>query len=274
MEVRAMNELQFVVGTFGAFDYTAPGRAFEASSLRLIGAYEFEFYVEDYPGGQYNAGLFCPAKRNFCTLAKPGQRQQVVRPMKGYYLNIHTQDPRLCDLLEQLPNSFPLWDMTEVVKLMEQMIATKGRDTLSGQLIRQGCVCRIFAVLCDYVQLPANLTKIPVQHQQTLLSADRFIRDHFCEDISLETLAQKFGLDKTYFHKLYVATFGKTPAQRILALRIGAAKQGLLEDKLSMAELAARCGFSSQSYFCYKFKQVVGVPPSQYRQTVYKQIKK
>ena len=269
-----MNELQFSVGTFGFFDSGIINKSWEPPKIRLISAYEFEFYLDDYPGGQFNDELFCPAKKNFCTLAKPGQHQRVVRSAKGYYLNIYTQDPQLCDRLEQLPNSFLLWDMDEVVKQMEQMIAAKGRDSLSDRMIRQGCACKILAILCDHVQLPANLSKIPAQHQQMLLSADRFIRDHYYEDISLEIVSQKCSIDKTYFHKLYSLAFGKTPAQRLLALRIGAAKQGLTEDKLSMSELAMRCGFSSQSYFCYKFKQVVGMSPTRYREIIRKQIKK
>lgn len=269
-----MRDLQFSVGTFGAFDNGVAFRNHQPEQPRLISAYEFEFYTEDYPGGQNNGGVFCPARKNHCTLAKPGQMQQVIPPAKGYYLNIHTQDPELCDQLEQLPGSFRLWDMEEVVKLMEQMIATRGRDTVAGRLQNHGYACRILAILCTYLQLPTSLEKVPSQHRQTLLSADRYIRDHYFEDISLETVSKEFSLEKTYFHKLYTTAFDKSPAQRILALRIGAAKRGLTEDKLSLTELALRCGFSSQSYFCYKFKQVTGQTPMEYRQTVRRQMEK
>ena len=33
----------------------------------------------------------------------------------------------------------------------------------------------------------------------------------------------------------------------------------------SMSEIAAQCGFSSQTYFGYKFKEVMGMTPLQYR---------
>ena len=54
-------------------------------------------------------------------------------------------------------------------------------------------------------------------------------------------------------------------ACRILSFRIAAAKTGLLERKVTLGELAGKCGFSSQTYFCYKFKQVTGMTPLQYR---------
>jgi len=39
----------------------------------------------------------------------------------------------------------------------------------------------------------------------------------------------------------------------------------LLTQNCSMSEIAAQCGFSSQTYFGYKFKEVMGMTPLQYR---------
>ena len=105
-------------------------------------------------------------------------------------------------------------------------------------------------------------------HQKLLQESDRYIREHYAEDISLAALAERCGLHPNYFHKLYTSAFGKTPAQKLLDCRIAAAKMALIAGNRSMAEIAAECGFSSQTYFGYKFKQATGRTPLQYRKRV------
>ena len=58
-----------------------------------------------------------------------------------------------------------------------------------------------------------------------------------------------------------------TPAAFVLRCRIAAAKAMLKTSELNIAEIAARCGFSSQSYFNFRFKEVTGETPLQYRNT-------
>ena len=64
-------------------------------------------------------------------------------------------------------------------------------------------------------------------HRKRLQEADRYIRKHYAENISLATLAEQCGLHPNYFHKLYTEAFGITPSQKLLACRIAAAKMAL-----------------------------------------------
>ncbi|MBS1483206.1 MAG: helix-turn-helix transcriptional regulator, partial [Clostridium sp.] len=50
--------------------------------------------------------------------------------------------------------------------------------------------------------------------------------------------------------------------------RVEAAKEMLLESPLSIAEIAARTGFQDGFYFSKKFKQLTGMTPLQYRNTL------
>ena len=262
---KAMHNPIFSIHNFGAFDYSLGKHTPGEGPERVVSMYEFEFYTEKRPGGLRIDGTFYQAGRGGCILAKPGQIESVIKPYKGYYLNIVTQDPELCDMLDHLPCSFTLWNMGEVVKLIHQMIATEDKQALDGKMLVQSFVCRILSILYQYRSSAEHTDNQVLQHQKNLLMADKYIREHLSEDLSLGVLAKLCNLDPTYFHKLYTAAFGRTPAQRILGFRIAAAKTGLIESKLSLGELAARCGFSSQTYFCYKFKQTTGMTPMQYR---------
>ena len=260
-----MHNPVFSISNFGAFEYATPkGGAILEGRERLVSSYEFEFYTDDGLGGLRNDGVFYQARRGGCTLAKPGQTQSVVRPYRGYYLNVVTQDPELCEVLDHLPASFTLWNINEVVKLLHQMISTEEQESLVSRMLLQSYACRILALLNQYSRSKGTDSGV-YQHRKMLLMADKYIRDHLSEELTLHSLAKLCNLDPTYFHKLYTAAFGRTPAQRILGFRIAAAKTGLIENKVSLGELAMRCGFSSQTYFCYKFKQVTGMTPLQYR---------
>ena len=269
-----MENPQFNILRFGPFEYKQLRKDQDKDRERLIVAYEFEFYTEDCSGGLRHEEHFYPARRGGCTLFKPGQNQRFVCPYKGYFLNLTTVDPELCEFLNNLPQFFVLWDIAEVVELIKKMVAVENRNSLSGRLALQSYVSKILALLYPYRKVPKDVDSSTLQHQKKLLFADEYIRTHLSEELSLKVLAGQCNLDPTYFHKLFTAAFGKTPAQRILDYRIAVAKNGLLENKVSQGELAARCGFSSQSYFCYKFKQVTGKTPLQYRADVLSYTKK
>lgn len=255
----------FEILKFGVYDYQARKSLPTHNEERLVTGYEFEFYTEDHPGGQYADGVLYPVRRGCCSLFKPGQRQKTCWNYKCYFLNIVTQDPELCHLLDHLPVFFSLWNMQAVVSLFHKILSVESRTSLAGRMEVQSYVYRILGALEQYVQ-PANTTDRNVlRHQETLLMADKYIREHIGEDLSLASLAKLCNLDPTYFHKLYTAAFGRTPAQRVLSQRILAAKKELIVGGTSLEELAAKCGFSSQTYFCYQFKKATGKTPREYR---------
>lgn len=256
------------------FGFTSITNKKQRSSSEMLSAYEFEFYVEDYPGGTLTDGVFRSARKQCYALYRPGQYQQLVPPYKCYFMNVITQDPELCDFLDHLPATGMVWNMDAVVDLLREMMATQDKNSLEGRLWVESCACRILSLLA-----PHSLSHEPTDqgaflHHKELVAADRYIRDNLSEDLSLARLAELSNLDPTYFHKLYTSAYGKTPAQRTLAYRITAAKLALVENELSLSEIASQCGFSSQSYFTSKFKQATGRTPSQYRRVLLDREKK
>lgn len=230
--------------------------------------YEFEFYTEDYSGGHMLDGTFYPARKNSCFLVRPGQKVRTVFPRKCYCFNIATQDPALCALLDQLPTAFSLWDMEAVLEPLRQMIALYPAQTLNQQLLVQSHACRLLAALSDYRQTDEAAVRSVAKHQKVLLEVDRYIREHLSEDLSLEVLAKQCNLAPNYFHRIFKTAFGRSPAKQVERLRITAARQELINSDLPLDELAAKCGFSSQSYFCSRFKKTTGKTPVQYRDEI------
>ncbi len=260
-----MKDPVFAVRNFGAFDYSLGDTKIGEGPSRSVSEYEFEFYMEKRPGGLRIDGKFYQSCPGGCVLAKPGQTESVIKPYRGYFLNISTQDPELCAVLNDTPTFFAHWNMGEVIDLIHQMIAVKDKTDFVGRMQLHSLVCSILALLYRYHYGIKYVDNNMLHHQKTLNMVDKYIQEHLDKELSLAVLAKQCNLDPTYFHKLYTAAFGKTPAQRILDLRIAAAQRGLIESNISLAKLATMCGFASQTYFSYKFKQATGLTPMQYR---------
>jgi AraC family transcriptional regulator len=65
---------------------------------------------------------------------------------------------------------------------------------------------------------------------------------------------------------MFRAATGKTPHQYLTERRIERAKSMLLEaKKISLIDVAAQCGFSSQSHLTRVFRERVGVTPSEFK---------
>ncbi len=81
---------------------------------------------------------------------------------------------------------------------------------------------------------------------------------------SVAEMAQVVGLSESWFTRLFRDTTGVTPLQWQLRQRVELA-QTLLEENLSVAEIADRLGFSDQAHLTRVFRQVTGQPPGAWR---------
>src|SRR5262249_39770211 len=101
-----------------------------------------------------------------------------------------------------------------------------------------------------------------------LRSVVDYIEGHLEAGPTLEQLATFAHLSPFHFARQFKAATGLPPHQYVIARRVERAKQILERDRdLSLANVAARAGFTDQSQFCQHFKRLVGVTPRQFRTT-------
>lgn len=84
--------------------------------------------------------------------------------------------------------------------------------------------------------------------------------------ITIVSLAETLGTNRTYLSGYINSTLGKSFGEWINGMRLEHARQLLADDPAkSMEEIADLCGFSSQGYFSRLFKGAYGIPPLAYR---------
>lgn len=89
------------------------------------------------------------------------------------------------------------------------------------------------------------------------------IYDQPCESLSLEALAGSVDLSPWSLLRLFKKQTGITPYMLQTGLKLRQAKQDLASGT-SLADTAARCGFSDQSHMTKQFKRWMGITPGEY----------
>jgi AraC family transcriptional regulator len=87
-------------------------------------------------------------------------------------------------------------------------------------------------------------------------------------ELSLASLAKESGYSRAHFLRMFRAATGVTPHQYVLERRLSTAQQLLRQSKMLLADIALKCGFSSQTYMNDVFRKRLGVTPLEYRRNI------
>lgn len=97
--------------------------------------------------------------------------------------------------------------------------------------------------------------------------AKEFIEANLGRNVSLLEIAESCGLSTSHFSRAFRDTTGRPPHRWLLERRVEATKTQLVEGDLTLAQIAADCGFSDPSHFSRVFLKVVGEPPAAWRRS-------
>jgi AraC-like DNA-binding protein len=86
-------------------------------------------------------------------------------------------------------------------------------------------------------------------------------------DISLASMASQCGLSVSHFSRAFRQSFGVPPHRWLMGQRLDAVKSLLLHSRLTLAEIAGKCGFVDQPALNRSFKRVVGQSPGVWRRS-------
>ena len=100
--------------------------------------------------------------------------------------------------------------------------------------------------------------------------AAEYIRQHYAEPLSLDSLLAQTPVSKSWFLRLFRQYMGTTPYNFLLSTRITRAKELLVLTDFSVCEIAHQVGFGDESNFSTRFTAMVGQSPQQYRKSAMK----
>jgi transcriptional regulator GlxA family with amidase domain len=92
-----------------------------------------------------------------------------------------------------------------------------------------------------------------------------YVDTHLSENVELPVLAGIAGLSVFHFAREFKRTAGIPPHSYLLGKRIERAQNLLSRTDLSLSEIALASGFSDQSHFTRRFRQILGTTPREFR---------
>ncbi|MDO4647780.1 MAG: AraC family transcriptional regulator [Eubacteriales bacterium] len=92
-----------------------------------------------------------------------------------------------------------------------------------------------------------------------------FISNNFQNDINVEMIADKCGLNRSYFGKIFKEVVGKTPQEFLMTYRMAKAAELMKITSMSIADIGKAVGYENQLHFSRAFKNVYKIPPREWR---------
>ncbi len=122
-----------------------------------------------------------------------------------------------------------------------------------------------------YIYRKYIFSQSPLSNKLTNIKEDaikqsiRYIQDNYDKRISTSDVAEKVGVSKYYFCRIFKELTGYTVINFINLARCSNAKRLLQSGEYTVNEAATLCGFENFSYFSRTYKKHMGVSPSMER---------
>ena len=95
-----------------------------------------------------------------------------------------------------------------------------------------------------------------------------FIEANVAQKLSAEDLAGQAGLSESHFNRVFRAQTGYAPMEYLRRFRVQRAKDLLANVDLAVKEIARQAGFDDAYHFSKVFRQIAGVTPTAYRDSL------
>lgn len=130
---------------------------------------------------------------------------------------------------------------------------------------------------CNNIGQILKITKENIQEYEKFLknsmegsrdevgAVKNYIHQHYAEDLSLETLAEKVYLSSGYLSFIFKKETGMNLNRYIRVVRMEKAKELLCTTNMKVAQVSEKTGFTNVSYFCRSFREYFGSSPESYR---------
>ncbi len=151
----------------------------------------------------------------------------------------------------------------EFLELLKGLGKASLKKQKSDIILRNTYFIQLLVLLNNAFSSASPIDKHTEMSKRILLILN-FINENLQSDLSLETIEQKFFINKYYLSRLFKKNTGMNLSQYIIYKRLARAKE-LLSEGHSATDVCYMAGFNDYSNFFRMFKRVIGIPPGQYK---------
>lgn len=122
-----------------------------------------------------------------------------------------------------------------------------------------------------YLRRPGGQSQFSVplelqsSHETRIEKVIGYIRNNPQANLTIDALADRFSMSSRHLSRLFTAQAGLTPAKYVSNARLNVVKTYLETTELDLKQIAAKCGYASQSTLAKIFRQRFSITPNTYR---------
>lgn len=138
----------------------------------------------------------------------------------------------------------------------------RAADTEEGRLLHE-IVEQVMEMAC-----PERAVDFQASPNEIIRTVHDYLMEHISERITIETLSKEFLMNTTTLKRSFKEVYGISIASYVKEQRMKLAAQLLARQDDTVASVARKVGYESQSRFAEGFRAVYGMTPTQYKRAV------
>ena len=151
--------------------------------------------------------------------------------------------------------------LPEQIQEMENLaeMADKVVDRLDGRLLADILTELIDSAMIQLRQEPGGTIR------DIIRAAVAYIDENYFEELTLVILADRYGVESSYFSRMFKQETGRNLMMYIAEKRVGKAREYMEDKNINLTEIAFLTGYDDYTYFSRVFKKITGKSPREYR---------
>ena len=140
-------------------------------------------------------------------------------------------------------------------------------EALSKKVEECYFITDIFNCIRDYAinmvedEENSKISEISIEYTNKAIA---FINENYNKDITVQDIAEKVGVSRYHLSRIFKENTGLTLIEYLNRLRFSKAEILLKNSEMNIKDVAKAVGFNNITYFNRKFKQLFGIPPSEF----------
>ncbi len=190
--------------------------------------------------------------------------------LKFYWIHFEIEERKSSDERRLSDEFVPTVKVPQVCTIaqperLERLFRTFLEDQETGVLRRDSANLLTMLMLIETAQ---SIEEKPVSHEEVNVVstwAHTYIRINYDRPITARKVAEALGYNADYLGRIYHKDYGCTVTEAINRRRIHVACDFLLDDSLTIEQVAQKCGFADPDYFRRVFRHYMQTSPGNYR---------
>ncbi len=236
------------------------------SKMRTVEQYEIEI-VKTGTGFSYVSGNQYPHTDGRLLLALPGDTRFTMGSYECFYLKFMCDDGEITAPLLELPRTALSSHTHSIEQQISEAAALLRSDNTAHCFELYSLVFSVLSKVSEVLQSNGRADTDPsLGYFDTVIAVKEFLDSSYGDRITLEQLSERFFLSKNFLRIKFKEYMGVSPHEYLRNVRLSYAKKLLRTTDKNISCIAFECGYESEAYFDYSFKEQTGLSPLKYRQ--------